>query len=61
MEEFVQEFRRVARKSRYERRALMKKFKREINKVIRRKLIDTERPPRSIEQRYEYTTSLDRY
>ena len=50
MEEFVQEFRRVARKSRYERRALMKKFKRKINKVIRRKLIDTERPPRSIEQ-----------
>ena len=50
MEEFVQEFRRVARKSRYERRALMEKFKRGMNGVIRRKLMDAERPPRSIEQ-----------
>jgi len=50
MEEFVQEFRRVARKSGYERRALMEKFKRGMNGVIRRKLMDAERPPRSIEQ-----------
>jgi len=61
MEEFVQEFRKVARKSRYERRALMEEFKREMNGVIRRKLIDAERPPRSIKQWYEHTTSLDRY
>ena len=37
MEEFVQEFRRVARGSRYEERLLVKEFKRRINGVIRRK------------------------
>lgn len=49
IEEFVQEFRRVARKSRYEGRPLIEEFKQEINNVIKRKLIKTERPPRSIE------------
>jgi len=39
----------------------MEEFKREMNGVIRRKLIDAERPSRSIEQWYEHTTSLDRY
>ena len=49
MEEFVQEFRRVARKSGYKRRVLVEKFKREMNKVIRKKFIDIERLPKSIE------------
>ena len=60
MEEFIQEFRRVARGSEYKERALVKKFKKEMNGVIRRKLIEVERPPTSIEQWYEYTTNLDR-
>ena len=50
MEEFIQEFKRVARGSRYERRPLVEEFKRGINEGIRRKLIEAENPPASIEQ-----------
>jgi len=50
MEEFVQEFQRVARGSRYEGRALVKEFKRERNGMIRRKLMEAEKPSTSIEQ-----------
>ena len=42
MEEFVQEFRRAIRKSGYEGRLLMKEFKRGINGMIRRKLMEAE-------------------
>jgi len=49
MEEFVQEFRRVVRGSGYERRLLVEEFKREINRMIRKKLMEAERPPTSIE------------
>jgi len=61
MEQFIQEFRRTARESEYEERPLIEKFKREINKVIRRKLIEAKRPPRNIKQWYERVMSLDRY
>jgi len=61
MEKFVQEFRRVARRSRYKGRPLVKEFKRGMNRVRRRKLIEIERPPTSIEQWYEYATNLDRH
>ena len=61
MEKFVQEFRRVARESGYKGRLLIEKFKREMNGVIRRKLMEAERPLASIEKWYEYTTNLDRY
>ena len=50
MEEFIQQFRRVVRGSRYEESALVKEFKRGINEVIRRKLMEAERMPTSIEQ-----------
>lgn len=53
IEEFVQEFRRVARASRYEGRLLIKKFKRKMNKTNRKKLMKAKRPPRKIEQWYE--------
>ncbi len=49
MEEFVQEFKRVARGSGYEGRPLVKEFKREINGGIRRKLMEVENLPASIE------------
>ena len=49
MEEFVQKFRRVTRGSGYEGRPLVEEFKRGINGTIRRKLIEAERPPSSIE------------
>ena len=61
MEEFVQEFRRAARESRYEERPLIEEFKREMNGMIRRKLMEAERPLASIEQWYECTTDLDRH
>ena len=61
MEEFVQEFRRVARDSGYEGRALVEEFKKGTNRIIGRKLIETERPSTSIKQQYEHATNLDRY
>ena len=50
IEEFVQEFRRVARGSRYKERLLIKEFKRGIKGMIRRKLMEAKRLPTSIEQ-----------
>ena len=50
MEEFVQEFKRAAKGSRYEGRSLVEKFKRGMNGVIRRKLMETENQPGFIEQ-----------
>ena len=50
MKEFVQEFKRVVRGSRYKRRSLVEEFKRKMNRVIRRKLIETENQPSSIKQ-----------
>jgi len=42
MEEFVQEFRRAARESRYKGRPLVEEFKREINRTIHQRLIELE-------------------
>ena len=61
IEEFVQEFRKIAKGSGYERRVLVKKFKKGMNGAIRRKLIEIKRPPISIKQWYEYTTNLDKH
>jgi len=57
----VQEFRSVARGSRYKGRPLIKEFKRRMNRVIRKKLVEVERPLRSIEQWYKRVMNLDRY
>jgi len=59
-EEFVQEFKRIARRSEYERQPLVKEFKREMNRVIRRKLIETENQPDFIEQWFRRAMALDR-
>jgi len=40
---------------------LIEEFKRRINRIIRRKLMEAERLPTSIEQWYKYATNLDRY
>ena len=61
IEEFVQEFKQTTRESEYEERLLVEKFKRGINEVIRRKLIETKRPLRSIKQWYEQVVNLDKY
>jgi len=60
MEEFVQEFKRAARGSGYEGRLLVEEFKRGMNGGIRRKLMEAENPPASIEQWYRRATALDR-
>jgi len=60
MEEFVQEFKRAARGSGYEGRLLVEEFRRRINGGIRRKLMEAENPPASIEQWYRRATALDR-
>jgi len=50
MEEFVQEFKQAARGSGYEGRPLVEEFKRGMNGEIRRKLMEAENLPASIEQ-----------
>ena len=50
IEEFMQEFKRVAWGSRYKGRLLIEEFKRRINGGIRRKLMEAERPPKTIRQ-----------
>ena len=60
MEEFVQKFKRAVRGSGYEGRLLIEEFKREINRGIRRKLMETERPPTSIGQWYKRAIVLNR-
>ena len=60
MEEFVQEFKRIARGSGYEERPLVEEFKQGMNGEIRRKLMEVENPLASIEQWYRRATALDR-
>jgi len=60
MEKFVQEFKRAARGSGYEGRPLVEEFKRGMNRGIRRKLMEVENPPTSIEQWYQRAMALDR-
>ena len=50
IEEFVQEFKRAVHGSGYKGRPLVEEFKRGMNGGIRRKLIEAENPPASIEQ-----------
>jgi len=60
MEEFMQEFKRAARGSGYEGRPLIEEFKRGMSGGIRRKLMEAENPPTSIEQWYRRAMALDR-
>ena len=60
MKEFVQEFKRAARGSRYERRPLVEEFKRGMNGAIKRKLMEVENQPGLIEQWFKRTIALDR-
>ena len=60
MDEFVQEFKRAVRGSGYKRRLLVEEFKRRMNGGIRRKLMEAENPPASIEQWYRRVMALDR-
>ena len=60
IEKFVQEFKKAARGSGYKERPLVEEFKRGMNREIKRKLMEAEDPPTSIEQWYQRTTALDR-
>jgi len=60
MEEFVQDFKRVARSSKYKGQPLIEEFKRGMNTTIRRKLIEIENQPGSIEQWFKGAMALDR-
>ena len=60
MEEFIQEFKRAVRESGYKGRPLVEEFKRGMNEGIRRKLMEAENPPASIEQWYKRATALNR-
>ena len=60
MEEFVQDFKRVVRGSGYKGCPLIKEFKRGINGTIKRKLIETENQPGSIEQWCKRAITLDK-
>jgi len=60
MEEFVQEFKKAARGSGYEKKPLIEEFKRGMNREIRRKLMEVENLPAFIEQWYRRATALDR-
>jgi len=60
IEEFMQEFKRAARGSGYERWPLIEEFKKGMNGVIWRKLMEAENQPSSIKQWYRRATALDR-
>ena len=60
MEEFVQEFKRTARGSGYEERLLIEEFKRGMNGAIRRKLMEAENQPGSIEQWFKRAMALNK-
>ena len=60
MEEFIQEFERVAKDSKYKERLLVEEFKREMNGTICCRLIETKQQPTSIGQQYNRAVVLDR-
>ena len=49
-DKYVQEFKKIARKSKYKRQPLIEEFKRELNRRIKRKLAEAESLPSSIEE-----------
>ena len=56
----MQEFKRAVRESRYERRTLIDEFKRGLNGMIRRRLVEAESPPSTIMDWQERAVKLDR-
>jgi len=60
IKEFIQEFQRVVKESGYERRSLVEKFKRGMNRTICQRLMESEWQPSSIEQKYNRAIILNR-
>jgi len=59
-DEYVQEFKKVARGSGYKGRPLIEEFKQGLNRAIRRKLAEAEEPPTTIGEWQERAVRLDR-
>ena len=59
-DKYVQEFKKVTRGSSYEGRPLIEEFKRGLNRAIRRRLAETEKPPTTIREWQERAIRLDR-
>ena len=59
MKEFVQDFKRIVRESSYEGHPLIEEFKWGMNRSIRRKLMEAENQPGSIEQWFKRAIALD--
>ena len=60
IKEFVQDFKRVARGSGYKGHLLIKKFKKSMNRSIRRKLMEAENQLATIEHWFKRAIALDR-
>ena len=60
IENFVQEFRRVVRGSRYEERFLVEELKREINSTVCQRFMELEQQLSLIEQWYDQAIILDK-
>jgi len=59
-DEYVQEFKKVTRRSSYKGRSLIEEFKRGLNRAIRRKLVEAEELLTTIEEWQERVVRLDR-
>jgi len=59
-DEYVQEFKKVARGSGYKGQPLIEEFKRGLNGAIRRKLAEAKEPPSTIGEWQERAVRLDR-
>jgi len=59
-DEYMQEFKKIARGSSYKGRPLIEEFKRGLNRAIRRKLAEAEKPPTTIGKWQERAVRLDR-
>jgi len=59
-DEYVQIFKEVLRGSSYEGRPLVEEFKRGLNRNIRRRLVEAESPPVTINEWWERSVRLDR-
>ena len=59
-DKYVQEFKKVTRRSSYKGRSLIEEFKRGLNRAIRRKLVEAEELLTTIEEWQERVVRLDR-
>ena len=59
-DEYIQEFKKIARGSNYEKQPLIEEFKRRLSGALKRKLAEIESPSSTIEEWQERVVKLDR-